>query len=132
MDIFEQASRNRLRFTTSKGELSVEDLWSLPLRRSASGAPNLDDLAKSVNKQVRESSEESFVSETPAANEKAVLALEIIKRVISVKLEQEKERKNAAARKEQKELIASIIAEKSHEELKGKGLEELQKLHDSL
>jgi hypothetical protein len=30
MNIFEQASRLRLRFESSKGQLIVEDLWELP------------------------------------------------------------------------------------------------------
>lgn len=31
ISIFEQASRQKLRFETSAGKLSIEDLWDLPL-----------------------------------------------------------------------------------------------------
>ena len=59
--MFEQASRLKLRFTTARGSLSVEDLWDLPLT-STTGKPNLDDIAKSLNRELRATSEEtSFV-----------------------------------------------------------------------
>ena len=46
MSIFEKASRLQLRFASTKGSLSVEDLWGLSLE-------SLDTLAKAVNKQIK-------------------------------------------------------------------------------
>lgn len=45
MSIFEQASREKVRFQTQVGQVSVEDLWELPLSSKAN-KPNLDDIAK--------------------------------------------------------------------------------------
>ena len=48
VNIFEQASRNKLRFDTNiKGVISTEDLWDLPLT-SDTGRVNLDDIAKAL------------------------------------------------------------------------------------
>ena len=48
MDIFEQASRLKLRFPSPLGTLSTEDLWHLPLT-STTGKANLNDIGKALN-----------------------------------------------------------------------------------
>ena len=52
MNIFEQASRLKLTFSTNKGQLSVEHLWDLSL-------DSLDTLAKGVNRELKASEEEA-------------------------------------------------------------------------
>ena len=63
MNLFEIASRNKLRVPTTKGDLTVEQLWDLPLK-SANGL-SLDSIAIALNKQL-ESSATSFVDEVQA------------------------------------------------------------------
>ena len=46
--MFEKASRLKLRFSTSIGMLSAEDLWDLPLS-SRNGTANLDDVARNLD-----------------------------------------------------------------------------------
>jgi hypothetical protein len=60
MNIFEYATRNRLRFASVRGELTVEQLWNdVPLRSRDDF--NLNVVAKSANKALKDISEESFV-----------------------------------------------------------------------
>lgn len=127
--MFEQASRLKLRFDTPVGSVSTEDLWDLPLLR---GKANLDDLAKSLNKLVKESGEESFVVKKSNKNETLELMFEIVKHVISVKLQEKEAAKIKEEAKEKKSLIMSILADKENEELKGKSIDELRALMESL
>jgi hypothetical protein len=46
-NLFERATRLKLRFSTNKNEITVEDLWELPLQ-SKTGF-DLDNVAKRAN-----------------------------------------------------------------------------------
>jgi hypothetical protein len=125
VNIFEQATRQALRFASSKGELSTEQLWDLPLQSRAGF--DLDSIAKSVNAALKESAEESFVSVATPANAILALKLEILKHIIGVKLAEQAEARNAAARAEQKRRLTEILGEKQDAALKDLSAEELQK-----
>lgn len=88
-NIFEQASRAKLRFTSSNrgGEYTVEDLWSLPLISRSENTVTLDSIAIAINKEIRATAEqESFVTKKVTTNARLELGLEIVKRVIEVRL----------------------------------------------
>ena len=126
-NIFEKASRRKLRFGTNVGLLSVEDLWDLPLTE---GKVNLNDLAKSVNKLIKDDDEDFVKVRKRATKEESdnKLRLEILKRIIEVRVEEKERKEKALERKREKELIANIITEKQNEELKNKSIEELKKM----
>lgn len=130
MSIFEQATKQRLRFTTTKGEVSVEDLWAMPLQHPSRFS--LDDVAKQINKQLKDSAEESFVSQRTSGDKVLSLRMDIVKHIIAVKLEEQAIAKKAAANRAQKEFIAEIINEKQNSEMKSKSLDELQLIYDNL
>ena len=125
-NLHEYAARNKIRFASSKGEISVEHLWDVPLR-SRDGF-NLDAIAKAANKALKAASEESFVEtrRTPA-NEKLEAALEIVKRVISVKLAEEAAAKKSAENRAEKEKLLKILAEKQDGKLSELSEKELKK-----
>ena len=125
-NMFEEASRLKLRFNSTKGMATGEDLWDLPLL-SRTGV-DLDSLAKSLNKAVKESGEESFVLKKNEINSILELKFEIVKRVIEVKIEEAEARDKAADNKAKKEHIMSIIADKESDDLKGKSIKDLKKL----
>lgn len=127
--MFEQATRMKLRFQTPVGNVSIEDLWDLPLLR---GKANLDDIAKSINRKLKESAEESFVVERSSENTELSLMFDIVKHVIKVKLEEKEQAKAASEKKERKERILSILADKEDEELKSKSSDELKSLLEAL
>ncbi len=129
INIFERAARAKIRFQSSVGLITTEDLFSLPLI-SKTGKPNLDDVAKAVDKEIRNSSEtKSFVNpEESSDNEIANLKMEIVKHVIATRMEERDKAAGEEKRRAEKQQILRIIDEKENEELKGKSLEELREI----
>ena len=130
-DIFEKASKMKLRFSVSKGNLSTEDLWALPLKSNA-GYLDLDTIAVAINKQLKESSEESFVDDKTTADPILQLKLDILKRIIEVKKEENATRMAAASKAAEKKRILNLIAEKKDEAMAGKSIEELTAMLEKL
>ncbi len=125
--MFEKASRIKLRFETTKGLLSVEDLWDLPLTSTTSKV-NLDEIARGLHQKVTTQTDISFVNPTAksAAAEKDQLSLDIIKQVISVRLAENEAAAKIRANVEQKKKILEILDQKDTESLKGKSEAELR------
>ena len=63
-DIYKFAAQNVLRFPSAKGNLTVEQLFQLPLK-SQTGA-DLDTVARGINAQLKTTTEESFVEDATA------------------------------------------------------------------
>ena len=125
MNIFEQATRRAIRFESTKGDLSVEQLWDLPLQ--SRNQFDLDTVAKTVNRQLNDVTEESFVSvrENPA-KETLSLKLELVKHIISVKLQEAEEARNRANKASEKEKLLRLLDEKQNEALRALTPEEIQ------
>ncbi len=128
--MFEKASKLKLRFDTPKGNFAVEDLWDLPLTKSVS---SLDNIAKALNKAVKENGEEeSFVTKTIRSNTKLNLKFEIVKHIIKVKLEEIDKAQKADETKVRKEQIMALIRDKKEGLDKEKSLEDLQEILNKL
>ena len=126
INLFEYATRNKLRLTSMKGELSAEVLWDVPLR-SGDGF-NLDAIARAANKALKEATEESFVSTTKTpAIVRMEMALEVVKRIIEVKLADEADAKRRAENKKEREKLLEILAEKQDGKLSELSEKELKK-----
>lgn len=126
MDIFEQAARLKLRFETTRiGDISAEDLFDLPLT-SKVGRANLDDIARSLHKQLRSGDDVSFVEPARSSDPTVQLRFDIVKHVIDAKLEENKAEAKKRDDAEKKQKIMALIADKKDEVLKGKPLEELE------
>lgn len=125
-NIFEQASRLSLRFSTPQGTLVVEDLWKLPLTSANPARANLDDIARACSQRVKESSTESFVTRPAKTDETAQLALDLVKRVIEVRLAENEAAATAKARKEERERLLAILSDKEDEQLKGSSVEDIK------
>lgn len=118
MNMFETASRLKLRFNY-KGYISVEDLWDLSLR-------SLDDIYKGLNKQVKAQEEDSLLVERKQADKEVVLALELVKHVVAVKLQERAENKSKVEKKAQKAKLMDILAQKQDGALQELSVEELE------
>lgn len=130
-NIFEYAVRNKIRFVSTRGELSVEQLWDVPLR-SRDGF-DLDTVAKTANKVLKDLTEESFVrTEKTTATERAEVRLEIVKHIIQAKLAEEEAAKKRATNRAEKERLLQILAEKQAGALSALTEKELQERIASL
>jgi hypothetical protein len=132
-NIFEVASRAKLRFTTSKGELSVEDLWDLPLQHPTK--VNLDSIALELDTALKaqQGATTSFVK--PATKTKldvTQLKFDVVKHVIDVLVAERDTREQAAARSAKKQELIAALAEAEGNALKSKSPEELRKMIEEL
>jgi hypothetical protein len=116
-NMFEYATRNKLRFDSSVGAISVEDLWDLPLT-STRNAATLDSVARTISRELKDETEESFVV-TSANRKKKLLEnkLDIVKHIIQVKLAEAEATRSRAARSEEKKKLLEILAEKETQSL---------------
>ena len=121
MSIFEKASRLQLRFASTKGSLSVEDLWGLSLE-------SLDTLAKAVNKQIKAEEEDSFIGKKSSANSTLDLKLDILKRVIEVKLIERDAQVDRAAKNAKLSQLKELALHKANEKLSSLSEEEINKM----
>jgi hypothetical protein len=126
MSMFEKATRLKLRFASNKGDLTVENLWELPLQ-SRTGF-DLDNVAKAANNELKSLSEESFVSTTnnPAKN-LAQLKLDIVKRVIEVKIAENEEQRNAAQKSAERQRLLEALNNSEQQELQKLTPDEIRK-----
>ena len=123
-NIFEYAVRNKIRFPF-KGMISVEDLWDLSLI-------NLDYIYKTLNKQVKQSEEESLLTTKTNIDTELEVQIAIVKHIVSVKLAEQEAREKEAAKKAQKQKIMSIIDTKENEALQNSSIDDLKKMLDEL
>lgn len=125
-NIFEFATRSKLRFASIRGELTIEQLWDIPLRSRDDF--NLNMIAKTANKALKEISEESFVETAKTAEHtRRETAMEVVKYIIDTKLTEEKAAAMRVERKQEKEKLLSILAEKQAGKLSELSEKELQK-----
>lgn len=123
-NIFEYAARNKVRFPF-KGMISTEDLWDLSLT-------NLDSIYKILNKQAKQSNEESLLNTKTQTDEELEVQIAIVKHIVSTKLTEQEAREKAAAKKAQKQKILAIMSAKQDEALQNSSIEDLQKMLDEL
>jgi hypothetical protein len=124
VNIFEYAVRNKIRFPF-RGLISVEDLWDLSLA-------NLDSIYKSLNKQAKQSDEESLLSTKTNVDTELEIKINIVKYIVSIKLEERKARENETMKKIQKQKIMSAIAAKEDEALQNSSIEDLKKMLNNI
>ena len=128
--MFKEATRRKLRFNSINGVLSVEDIWDLPL--TSEKKDSLNKQAKSLNRELKASEEESFVEAPTKENAILQLKFDIVKEVIKDRLAEKAARKNAADIKARKELLNGAIERKQHAALEDMSIEDLEAQRDSL
>jgi hypothetical protein len=123
--MFEKASRLKLRFPSSKGMLSTDDLWDLSVN-------DLNQVFKTLNAQKKSSEEESLLEAKSEKDSILALGINIVKYIFQVRSSEEEARLASNAKAAQKQKLYSILASKQDEELQGKSVEELQEMIDAL
>lgn len=119
--MYKEASKMQLRVATSRGELSVEQLWSLPLTE-------LDQLAVNLEKEYKESNSKSFLIKKTAKNKTTKLKFDIVLDILSTKVDERDAQQEAQQTKEHNQKIMALIQKKQEGELEGKSIKELQEM----
>lgn len=125
--MFENATRSKLRFESSVGLITVEDLWDLPLT-STRKVSTLDNVAREVNRQLKAESEESFVVKSTNTKKKDLeTKLEIVKYIIQVKLDEQEAARSRAARAEEKKKLLEILEAKETQNMVSMDVDDIRK-----
>lgn len=134
VNIFEEASRMKLRFNTVKGTSSVEDLWTLPITHP-SNLFSLDTILTEVKTDIEklEKNKEEITNKYRGETEFVLhLKLEIVKAVIARKEADEQAILDEKNKKAQLEELDRLIDEKSKSELSNKSIDELKAMREEL
>lgn len=124
MDNFKKASQLKLRFSTNKGILSVEQLWDLT-------PTSLATLVRSIKSELKNSTIEdelSFLSDVipTRVDTENLLRFEIAKDVYLTKKAESEALRDEKAKKEHNQKILELIQNKKEGELQSKSIEELE------
>ncbi|MGF0147627.1 hypothetical protein ACQRDF_09445 [Lachnospiraceae bacterium SGI.054] len=119
-NLFESATRSKMRFPF-KGMISVEDLWDLSLT-------NLDSVFKTLNAEVKRSEEESLLNTKSKEDEEISNKIEIVKYIVSVKLDEKKKREDAKKNAEMRQRLLEIKAKRQDAALENLSDEDLDKM----
>ena len=131
MEIYKKASKKKLRFSTNRGSLPVEQLWDLPKEEIRQLVIKAREAAKKSSGEVNDS-ELSFLDspvKTKATDDE--LRFDILKDIyLTKKSSEEKAQKKAEAKANNKKIL-EIIARKQDEALEKKSIKDLEKLLES-
>lgn len=121
--MYKQASQLKLRFLTTVGQLSVEQLWDL-------SQTQLSNAIKAVKKVLKKNDDDelSFLEDTSVVDVENQLRFDILKDVYLTKKKELEEVRNAAEIKTHNQKIDTLIAEKQECKLRELPIEELEKL----
>ena len=123
INMFEQATRLKLRFKSNNGNISTEDLWDLPLSQ-------LDDIAKGLRKELRET-EDSFIEEKKS-NAQLELRFEVVKHVITTKLAERDAKAQAKEKAARRQVLLEALEKKQNAALDGMSAEDIKKELEAL
>ena len=118
--MFENASRKKFRFSSKRGELSVEDLWTLPLIE-------LNEIAKGLYHELSQE-EVTFLKPATKNNQETAQKFDLVKYIIGTRMKEMDEASQEAAIAQQRQQIMGLIAQKEMEALASKSVEELRGL----
>ena len=125
MSIFNEAAKLKFRFK-AKGNMSVEDLFDLPL--TSKDGVSLNDIAKEIYKNIKEDSGVDFVGEVIETDRIEELKLQIVKEIIKDKKDDINRKEESEVKKSHNENIDKLIAAKEAEALSNLSIEDLKAL----
>ena len=129
--MFEQATRKQYRYPTTRGFVTTEQLWEMPLQ-SKTGF-DLDTTSRTINANLKAQSEESFVeSSTNTAAKQLQELLDVVVHVIKVKKTENAEAAALATKKAERAKLVEILHVRNQQELMTKSPTEIQAMIDAL
>jgi hypothetical protein len=130
-NLFEEAARKKLRIPSDRGELTVEQLWDLPL--TSDRTLSLDAVAQSVHVQLKATSETSFVKTKPNPRQAALqLQLDIIVYIIAVKQAEAETQAKANETRALRERLEAALISKQEKALEDMSEDDIKKQLEAL
>lgn len=127
-DLFLTAIKDKYRFNTIRGLLTVENLWELPLSTKSNNAVSLDTVAISINNELKSIETESFVKESNSAVQQVLTnKLEIVKFIIKDKQDKLEAEKAKLEKSEKISKLKDALAKKEDETIQSLSPEEILK-----
>ncbi len=129
MSLFENATRKKYRYFIDNkidnknkpgyftGYVTTEDLWDFSLEE-------LDKTAVALNRKIKETQEESFLAKSKT-DDGLLEQLEVLKRVIAYKQEQEEAKARELERKAKEKTLLELLDKKQQKKLDSLSEEEL-------
>lgn len=118
-ELFKQATQNKYRFESTKGLLTVEDLWDLSLTA-------LDNVAVTLDEQIQKAGRKSFIERRAASTTELDNKLEIVKVIIADKQAEKEASKLRAEKANHKAFLTDLLNKKKLTQLEGLSVEEIQ------
>lgn len=131
INLLQIAAIKKYRFPSVIGDLTIEDLYQLPLVQPTGlryVKANLDDVARAINTQLKAMGEESFVAQKNPTTDDLVNKLEIVKLVIAYRQDQMAKATEQARRRQQRETIKQALAEAEARDINSKSVDELKQM----
>ena len=123
-NLFELATRSKLRFPSTKGELSVEDLWDLSDK-------DLDEVYKNLKDQEVKSSEESLLDDANV-DPKLTATIGIVRYIFTTKRKEKLAEKERINKKLTQRKYIDALSKKQDEAIEKMSEAELRAMIDSL
>ena len=124
-NLFEVASRKKLRFDSKHGKITVEELWDLSLE-------SIDSIAVALNNKIKTTETISFVSDVSSANTEDKLKFDIVIHIINTRKAELEVRRERAVNAERARTIREELSRRKEDAIKTKSDEDLQKELDEL
>ena len=118
-ELFINATRNNYQFPF-RGMINVIDLWDLSLT-------NLDSVFKTLNAEAKKSEEESLLNTKSKEDEEISNKIEIVKYIVSVKLDEKKKREDAKKNAEMRQRLLEIKAKRQDAAIENMSDEDMDK-----
>lgn len=119
-NIFELATRQKYRFPY-KGNISVEDMWDLPVTA-------LDSIFKVLNAKAKQAQEESLLESKTKEDEETAIKIQIVRHIVGVKQAEAAAREKAKENKEMRQRLLEIKAAREDKRLEGLSDADLDKM----
>lgn len=124
-NMFENATRNKIRFDSGKGLIGVEDLWDLPVKK-------LDLIYQELDEKLERTNRRSLLEVKSAEDEAFETQMEIVKHIVRVKQAEAKAKLDEKEKSEKKQRIMEILKNKQDESLQNLSEDKLKEMLEKL
>lgn len=122
MNLFQEAARNKWRFPTARGLLSVEQLFELPLTE-------VDAIAQELHKDLEKTKDKSFLKNNNRPRAEAYLQnqFNLVLEVIKIRQDEIDEAEHKAAKAAKKQKLVDLLAKRKDEAFNEMSESEIEK-----